>query len=114
MKEGRIEKINKGGESILEKIEEFRKKEIEKGPNQWKTITPKLLLPEALKVFELVESGQLQAAKAELDALGQKVKAMDEGKTKAANEAFITFFDDRLIKSISEEETAEFNEKDNT
>jgi hypothetical protein len=114
MKEGRIEKIKKEGESVLEKIRKFREKEIEKGPSQWGIIDPKLLLPEAQKVFELVESGQLEAAKAELDALGQKVKEMDEGRVKTTNEAFITYFDDKVIRSMSEKETAEFKEKDNT
>jgi predicted nuclease with TOPRIM domain len=114
MKEGRIEKINKGEKSILEKIAEFRKKEIEKGPNQWKMITPKLLLPEAIKIFELIEKQEFEAAKTDLELLRQEIEKLRGGDSKTVNEAFLTYFDDKIIKIISDKENAEFKEKDNT
>ena len=112
--EKRIEKIKKGGDAILERIIGFKAKETEKGPSQWNTIKPELLLPEAIKIFELIEKQEFEAAKTDLDLLRQRIEEMKNGGSKDINEAFLTYFDDIVIKKISTRENAEFIEKDNS
>ncbi|MBD3282141.1 MAG: hypothetical protein GF387_00845 [Candidatus Portnoybacteria bacterium] len=125
MKES-IEKNMEEKKNTMTRLEEIKKKEIEKskkepflGGTPWGGIEPKHLTEECKDIFSkyisYIDDGKddLDSAQAQLESARKKIEEMKEEEKKRSNEQFINWIDDMIGSEIDKKRNQENMDKDN-
>lgn len=62
------------------------------------------LHPALLELYKLYEGGEIDAAKADIQVAGEKIREMQDKKTKENNEKFLNWIDDKIVSEFSKKQ----------